>query len=311
MRPISFERIFLLDICFKRPDLDNIEEYFSYYDKFSHNLLTCEGVPSTLVLWESFYNQQFAIYDDILFVKFETEKNNCFFLMPFGDVKRGIEVLIEYTNSLNIPLQLFCEEGERLEEFRKYFKDDFTITPLRDDLEYIYSAESLKTLSGKKLHSKRNHISAFDRNYKWNYEPLSTNNLDDALKMADLWAERCEDCSQKESLLSENAAMKRVLPFMNRLRIKGGVIRVEGKVVAFCFGAPINQRVFDVQVEKALPEYKGAYAVINREFVKSLDENYEYINREDDMGIEGLRKAKLSYKPAIMLEKYFIRRNTK
>lgn len=298
-----------MDICFKRPNLDNIEEYFSYYDKFCHNLFTCEGVPSTLVLWESFYNQQFAIYEDILFVRFETEKNNCFFLMPFGDVKKGIEILIEYTKSLNIPLQLFCEEGERLEEFRKYFKDGFTFTPLRDDLEYIYSAESLKTLSGKKLHSKRNHISAFTRNYDWSFEPLSLNNLSDALEMADLWANQAEDGEDKVSLLAENAAMKKVLPFMERLKIKGGVIKVEGKVVAFCFGAPINKRVFDVQVEKALPEYKGAYAVINREFAKSLDSSYEYINREDDMGIEGLRKAKLSYQPKIMLEKYFIRRN--
>lgn len=295
-----------MDICFKRPNLDNIEEYISYYDKFSHNLLTCEGVPSTLVLWESFYNQQFAVFENILFVKFETEKNHCFFLMPFGNIKRGVEILIEYTKSLNIPLQLFCEEGERLEEFRKHFKDCFNCTPLRDDLEYIYSAESLKTLSGKKLHSKRNHISSFSRNYNWIYEPLSPNNLTEVFKMADLWAERAEDCSERTSLLSENAAMKRVLPFMEKLKIKGGVIKVEGKIVAFCFGAPINQRVFDVQVEKALPEYKGAYSVINREFAKSLDESFLYINREDDMGIEGLRKAKLSYRPKIMLEKYFI-----
>lgn len=298
-----------MNICFKSPSLDNIEEYFSYYDKFSHNLFTCEGVPSTLLLWEGFYNQQFAVLEDILFVKFETEQNNCFFLLPFGNVKRGIEILIEYTDELNIPLQLLAEEGERLEEFRKYFKDGFTFTPLRDDLEYIYSAESLKTLSGKKLHSKRNHISAFTRNYDWSFEPLSLNNLSDALEMADLWANQAEDGEDKISLLAENTAMKKVLPFMENLKIKGGVIKVEGKVVAFCFGAPINNRVFDVQVEKALPEYKGAYAVINREFAKSLDSSYEYINREDDMGIEGLRKAKLSYQPKIMLEKYFIRRN--
>lgn len=297
-------------LAFKKPDFENITEYSALYSKFSKNLLTCEGVPSTLLLWEPFYNQSFAIKDNSLFVRFETEKNNCFFLLPFSeDFEKSLNLLEAYAKANNIPLCLLAEQGERLEAFRLIFGDRYNITEIREDFEYIYSAELLKTLPGKKLHSKRNHISAFSRKYSWSYEALEKSNLDEVFKMADIWAESMETEEERDSVLSESAAMKRVLPFMDSLEISGGVLRVDGEVVAFCFGAPINDRVFDVQVEKALPEFREAYSVINREFVAHLPQQFIYINREDDMGIEGLRKAKLSYKPEILLKKYFITPN--
>ena len=296
-----------ISLDFKRPDFENISDYTAIYKKFSKELLTCEGVPSTLLLWESFYNQRFAVYDNSLFVKFETEKNNSFFLLPFSeDLEKSLNVLEAYALSHGIPLCFLAEQGQRLDVFRQLFGERYNITEVRDDFEYIYSAELLKTLPGKKLHSKRNHISAFSKKYNWSYEALDKNNLEEVFKMADIWANSMETEEERTSVLSENAAMKRVLPHMDKLGILGGVLRVEGKVVAFCFGSPINGRVFDVQVEKALPEFRGAYSVINREFVAHLPKNFVYINREDDMGIEGLRKAKLSYKPEILLEKYFI-----
>lgn len=294
-----------MDINFKTPDLSNISEYSAYYYKYSQNLLTCEAVPSTLVMWEPFYHQKFAILEDSVYVKFETEKNNCFFLLPLCDnLKASTEKLKDYAESRNIPLCFLAEEGKRLEKFISIYKNEYNITEVRDDLEYIYSAQSLKTLSGKKLHSKRNHISAFSRAHNWKYEPLCRENLEEVFKMADKWADEAD--KTEESVISENQAIKRVLPHMNELKITGGAIRSDGEIVAFCFGTPVNDTVFDVQIEKAHPSFREAYTVINKEFVSRLDEKYIYINREDDMGIEGIRKAKLSYKPEIMLKKYFI-----
>lgn len=242
----------------------------------------------------------------MLFIMYESDKNSPFFLLPFcDDIEKCVGLLENYTKDRGIPLCFLAEQSQRLSDFEAIFSDRYNISPAREDFEYIYLADSLKTLSGKTFHSKRNHISAFSKKHSWAYEPLSAHNLAEVFEMADLWAQTRAD-HEKDSLLSENSAMKKLLPFMEDLEISGGVLRVEEKVVAFCFGCPINERVFDVQVEKALPEYREAYTVINQEFALHLPDNFIYINREDDMGIEGLRKAKLSYKPKILLPKYFI-----
>ena len=126
--------------------------------------------------------------------------------------------------------------------------------------------------------------------------------------MADTWAEnQLSEFGYDKGVEVENASMKLLLPKMKKLGIKGGLIRVDGKVVAFTFGSPINDRVFDVQVEKALPEFRTAYSLINREFIANELSSFEYVNREDDLGLQGLRQAKLSYQPEILLKKYVIK----
>ena len=107
-------------------------------------------------------------------------------------------------------------------------------------------------------------------------------------------------------MVCEKKGIEFILQNMEELSVKGGAIFVAGKVVAFTLGSPITDEVFDVNIEKALAEFSEAYTVINREFAKELSD-YKYINREDDLGIEGLRKAKLSYKPHIILKKFSCR----
>ena len=128
-------------------------------------------------------------------------------------------------------------------------------------------------------------------------------NCADVVAMAREWCRLKGNCAEK-SLQSENCAIREVLAHREELSVTGGLIRVDGKVVAFTFASPINDQVVDIHVEKALPDYAGAYTVINREFAARELSGYRYINRENDMGIEGLRKAKESYNPAILLEKF-------
>ena len=259
------------------------------------------------MLWEPFYHQKTAVKNNSLFVRFDAADKEPVFLLPLGEnLEENVNILKDYTKALNVPLCFLGAEGPVLKSFREHFGNEFNFTPSRDDFEYIYSAHDLKTLEGKRFHSKRNHISAFNKKYSWSYEPLMEANLNEVFEMADLWAESFTDSPNYASVLSENKAMKSVLPHMEILGISGGVIRLEGKVIAFCFGAKINDFCFDVQVEKALPEYRTVYSVINNEFARRLDPEIKYINREDDLGLEGLRKAKLSYHPEILLQKYYI-----
>ena len=148
-----------------------------------------------------------------------------------------------------------------------------------------------------------NHISAFSKKYDWHYESISESNIAAVKESARLWYGENTD-KMNETMLCEQKGIELMLDNMQRLSIRGGAIFVDGKVVAFCLGSPINPTCFDTHIEKALSEYSGAYAVINREFAKNELSYYKYINREDDLGLEGLRKAKLSYKPSILLKKF-------
>lgn len=292
---------------FKTPNISDYSKIVDFLAPYVAGSMSCEITPMTLLIWKNYYHQKIAFLDDMMFVSLG--ENSEIFLLPFADdMKRAVNILKDYSKSLKNPLIFLGAEGTRLDAFNSIFCEAFSQTESREDFEYIYSTEKLKNLSGKKFHSKRNHISAFSRAYEWSYETLNTTLLPEVFEMADKWTEEMKKTNEDSlSFEVENAALKEYLPHMVELGIRGGCIRVNGKIVAFTFGSPINSKVFDIHVEKALPEFRTAYSLINREFIANELSDYEYVNREDDMGLEGLRKAKLSYHPDILLKKYVIK----
>lgn len=298
----------LQTLNFLAPTVDDFDALKKAISPFAKGSMSCEITPLTLLIWEKYYHQKIAFFDDMLFVRLG-EGQNIIYLLPFAkDMKKAVEILKKQALYDNIPLAFLAAEGVRLDEFNLLFGEEFSQTESRDDFEYLYSTQKLSTLSGKAFHSKRNHISAFSKQYNWHYEAINSTNLADVLKMADEWtAEMSALSDDAKSIEVENAALKALLPQMDRLGLKGGCIKINDRVVAFSVGSPINDEVFDIHTEKALTEYRTAYAVINREFILNDLLDYKYVNREDDMGIEGLRKAKLSYKPDILLKKYIIK----
>lgn len=292
---------------FKTPNISDYSKIVDFLAPYVAGSMSCEITPMTLLIWKNYYHQKIAFLDDMMFVSLG--ENSEIFLLPFADdMKKAVNILKDYSKSLKNPLIFLGAEGTRLDAFNSIFCEDFSQTESREDFEYIYSTEKLKNLSGKKFHSKRNHISAFSRAYEWRYETLNTTLLPEVFEMADKWTEEMKKTNEDSlSFEVENAALKEYLPHMVELGLRGGCIRVNGKIVAFTFGSPINSKVFDIHVEKALPEFRTAYTLINREFIANELSDYEYVNREDDMGLEGLRKAKLSYHPDILLKKYVIK----
>ena len=292
---------------FKEPCLADYGKITEFIAPFAEESMSCEITPMTLLIWKNYYHQKIAFCDDMLFVSLG--KNSEIFLLPFAkDMKKAVNILKELTKSQNRPLVFLGAEGVRLDTFNSIFSEEFSQNESREDFEYLYLTEKLKNLGGKKFHSKRNHISAFSKSYNWSYESMTTDILPEVFEMADKWTEEMKKITDDtKSIEVENKALKEYLPFMKDLNLRGGCIRVDGKIIAFTFGSPINNKVFDIHVEKALPEFRTAYTLINREFILNELLDFEYVNREDDMGLEGLRKAKLSYHPDILLKKYVIK----
>ena len=260
----------------------------------------CETAYINLLVWQDLYDVSFCATEDSLIIK-ESSTEEETFTLPFGDLVRGIERLLKYTGGKHPIFR--AQEGPRLDEFTRIMGDKYDIVELDEDEDYIYRRQDLSDLVGKKYHSKRNHISAFSRLYRWNYEPIDANNLADVQKCAERWyAENAERLNPE--LRAERQGMQLFFDNFESLGLFGEAIRVDDEIIAFCIASQLNENVVDVHVEKALSGYDGAYAVINNEFAKHLPTEIEFINREDDMGAEGLRKAKLSYHPAKLLKKY-------
>lgn len=298
MTRFLFLKIKVNVLKFKKIELSDVQRIKA----FTHNneILACEKNVANLIIWQKAYNNMYAIEDGILFLKSGKEKTQSFSVPIGDDIKKGLDLIFEHT-APETP-RFWVQNDGKIDEFKNFLGESYDISPVRDAFDYIYNREDLAGLSGKKYHSKRNHIAAFSKQHDWCYRPITAENKSEILECAEKWYSENSDRFD-EYMAIEKEGIKTLLENMDLLDVKGGAIYVDGRVIAFTLGSPINDNVFDIHIEKALKDYATAYTVINNEFAKTLTE-YEFINREDDMGLDGLRKAKLSYKPAILLEKY-------
>ncbi len=263
-------------------------------------VISCEKNVISLIIWQKMYNNMYAIKNGMLFLK-SGKADSQFFALPFcEDLKEGIDLIFKHTYPKKP--YFWVQNDSKFKQFKELMGNFYDISPERDAFDYIYNQSDLAELSGKKYHSKRNHIAAFSKQFDWCFKPITQENRHEVLECADLWYKENADRFD-EYLATEKKGIKTIIENMEGFKVRGGAIYVKGKMVAFTLGSPINNEIFDIHIEKALKDYAAAYTVINREFAKTLAD-YKYINREDDMGLEGLRKAKLSYKPEILLEKY-------
>lgn len=284
----------------------------------------CDLSFSNLISWRFLYNTQFAVIDDYLVFRFHTGRHLAYMMpipkpqvMEDGSYRvkpcdecsvKVIRTIRDDSIAMGHPFLMLGVCNYMVDLIEQSFPDTFTIEPNRNFADYIYTRDKLINLSGKKLQSKRNHINKFKSLYpQYTYRPLTEDLIPQCLELEKQWRKVSKDDTDEqdldESLSIELRSMTRAFHRWDRLGLTGGTIWVDDKLVAFTFGCPINQTTFDVCVEKADVNYEGAFSIINQEFVKHLPEQYCYINREEDMGNEGLRRAKLSYHPDILLEK--------
>ena len=293
-----------MDIPFKPIGLEDKEAITSY--TLPTDYQNCDFSFSNMCSWRFLYDSEYAIVDGFLLIRFRIEdKSRIAYMMPVGngDLGKAIGLLEEDSLRHGHPLCMLGITPDAKARLESVFPNDFFYIPERDYFDYIYLREELATLRGKKYQAKRNHINNFKRRYAYEYLPITPDIVPECLRLENEWYKANDEADEEEELNDERRALTFALRHAKELELTGGAIRVDGTIIAFSFGAPINHDTFGVHVEKADTRFDGAYTLINQEFAAHLPERYIYVNREEDLGIPGLRKAKLSYQPVILLEK--------
>lgn len=264
----------------------------------------CNFSFANLCSWNFLNDYHYAVADGFLIIRFYMEDNRMAYIMPMGTGNMAgiIEKLEEEARGEKHPLCIYGVFPGTRNILDKYFPTLFEYTIDRDYFDYLYLREELVELKGKNYQSKRNHVNKFRKEYEFRYTDLTPEMVPQCMELEAEWC-KVHGCSEDESLENERRALTYALEHYEELGLTGGAIWVDDAIVAFTYGAPITHDTFGVHVEKADQRVDGAYNMINQEFARHLPEQYIYLNREEDLGIPGLRKSKLSYNPVTLLEK--------
>lgn len=277
---------------------------------------SCIAVSGTMASDASFaniyllrnkYSTKISRYKDFIIRKYSGKGARCGYTFPLGkgDVAKALAEIEKDAKECGERLQFAFVTEEQKEVLENAMPARFCYSSDAGDSDYIYLRSELASLLGKAFHKKKNHFSKFVRTYPdYKYYEIGACNIYDAQKVADAWYyEHLQD--EDASQLAEYKAIKEALENFEELGLIGGIIYVNDSPCAMTIASKINENTVDVHFEKAVGEYalNGGYAAINKLFSEKLD-GVTWLNREEDIGIEGLRKAKLSYRPKIMLKKY-------
>lgn len=284
---------------------DNIltaAEYFKY--KISR---TSDYTIGAMYMWRDFYNTSFTIYDDMILYKVKF-LNRTSFTLPVGggSLDKAMAALKEYCQANEIPLWFCTVPEEALPILVNQYGGTIPGMPSRDWADYLYKATDLSEMAGRRFSGQRNHINKFKKLYpNYKYQRITPENLH---RVVDFLHDYEQNHAKNASLAQEE--LKRtleLLPFLEKFGLPGGFIEVDGTIIALSIGEVVKDTLY-CHIEKANRDYPGSYQMIVKEFAADMVSSYgvEYINREEDVGDEGLRTSKLSYHPIQLLDKYCV-----
>ncbi|MDR3766338.1 MAG: phosphatidylglycerol lysyltransferase domain-containing protein [Butyricicoccus sp.] len=286
-----------------KPQVDACARVYSYH--------LCEHCFTDLFIWRGHYKTRICFWEGFLLVRMQTlTEQTVMYLAPIGegDLAAAISMLEQDARENGVPF-IMCSIAEEMKpRIEQVMPGRFEYSTDESGWDYIYLSEKLQTLSGKKLQSKRNLVNRFQAAYegRWSYEDISKANTHDAFQFHIKWCEQ-NGCMRDQEFWGETCAIGTALNYFDELDMRGGILRLDGNVIAFTLGSQATDDMFVVQIEKADHEIAGAYQMINQQFVKRNCAHVKYVNREEDLGLEGLRKAKRSYHPEMMGVKYCAR----
>jgi len=281
-------------------DIHKVRTYFAYSTS-----KICDNTVGGAFMWRDFFSVEFAEYNRTIIFKAQVKyhRNITAFSMPLGeDLHGSINEIVEYCRASRIPVAFFTVTKEDIEILQEVFPES-RVFKEADWSDYIYTPKDLVTLAGRKFSGQRNHINYFNRTYRNNsFEELAGGNIAQA---RDFFARlSAETNTDTDVFVEEHLKTLEVLENYDTYGLLGGMLKVGGSVVAFSIGEIINNVLY-VHIEKADPRYRGAFQAINNEFAKHYaSSGVEFINREEDLGDEGLRISKISYHPYEIIDKY-------
>lgn len=290
---------------FKALDLEDKElfnKYFSYDPP-----RTSELTFTNLFIWRHQYRPIWLLWEDCILIIFQPKGEAHFGLPPLGpgDKNKALDFLFHILGQLTSEARV-CRVGTAfLHEYVDPVR--YSITLDRDNSDYVYLTRDLINLSGRKYHRKKNHLNRFVKNYAFEYRPLDKDLVASFLKMQESWCQMRE-CVEQPELLSEDYAVHVALTHFEDLDYQGGAVIMNSKVEAFALGEPLNEETAVIHIEKANPNIPGLYTAMNQLFCSNAWVDMTYINREQDLGSEGLKKAKKSYYPHHMEDKHILTR---
>jgi hypothetical protein len=281
----------------EKPFLDTLFKHFPP--------LLSEFTFTNLFIWRHAYQLKVSRLKNFLCLLSDQGENSFFFpAIGEGDMVECYRVLLQYLKEKGA-LPKIARVPEAVVAKTDWKAEGFVAELDRAQSDYIYLTEDLIKLEGRKYHRKRNHIKQFKEKYTYQYIPLTSEWISECLRLETEWCD-LRHCEVIPGLLNESIAIKEAFTHFEELGLKGGAILINGKVEAFTLGEPLNQDTVVIHIEKANSAYEGLYSLINQAFLENQWSEYTYVNREQDLGEEGLRKAKESYFPHHMVNKYTI-----
>lgn len=266
---------------------------------------TSELTFSNLFLWQGHYNLFWCLLEDWFVALAQPPHGVPWFFPPVGPGGRGevcLQLLRWLRQSYGVAEPAIDRADRRLAE-EVAALPGLHCEPVRDQFDYVYRAADLINLAGNKFHGKRNHLNSLRRSFSWEYTPLQEDLLAACLRLADRWCE-FKRCADDLNLTGEWEAIRLALHSYRQLALQGGAILVQGQVEAFAVGELLNEQTAVIHFEKANPEQGSFYTLINQQFCEHAWQEVAFINREQDLGEPGLRRAKQSYHPVQLEEKF-------
>lgn len=297
---------------FKKITLKDKYLYYKYIDK--NKFLSCEYSFATLFMWKEFNNIEYDILNHIFIIKKYDNNNGDFFMEPLGDIDDS-----DLINLIN-HLELIRKEEERkwlfgdvsigfLNRLKGIYKEDLIFEEEKNNFDYVYDFNDLINLSGRKFRKKRNKYNQFIKNY--NYKTkffksfLDNKEKKECLEFLDKWY--LENKQEDDEFLAEINGTRNLINYLEELDLDLIKLYVDNKLIGISIGEKFNDSTYIVHVEKCLKAFNGAYAFINNSLLKNSFLDLKYVNREEDLGVLGLRKSKMSYNPKFLERKYLVK----
>lgn len=270
------------------------------------DFMGCEYSFANNMAWRRLSDSVITRYNDFYIVG-AVDCNEPYITYPAGegDIFELVDLLKKELASKGKKLVLTSVSKENLELFKEKYGNSISVDADMGHFDYIYFAEDLKEMKGKKFHSKRNHIKHFKEKNDWKFVPLTEDLFDRCIEFA-VNSYNQNNGYDDFSAVCEQYAIHTFFEYYKEFELCGGVLFADDEIVGFTIGERINSDTFVVHIEKARGDIQGAYPTLCNEFAKTVPDDIKFINREEDLGIEGLRKSKKSYNPAFLLEKYTV-----